>query len=64
MADGLILKLEKVKQAGFGYKNRKDIEETRRREKGKNTTEDLRKEIPLDWRETFGNRYLEGFFTP
>jgi len=51
----LVLERKRVKKAGLGHKNGKYNQETRRREEGKAATEDLRKGIPLVWRETFEN---------
>jgi len=49
------LRLKELRQACCARKNWGNIEAARRREEGKPTTEDLRKEIPLVWRKTFEN---------
>ena len=54
-ADALALKLEELKQACCASKNCGNTEAAKRREQGKPTSQNLRRKIPLDWRETFGN---------
>jgi len=56
----LVLRLEGQKEAGFGDRNWRDMEEKRGREREITRTEELRKEIPLVWRETFENRIFGG----